>query len=102
MVETASHLAQHVITRLTVRQWVLSLPKRLRYHLAPDPDILNTALHLFLGAIEQGQRQGSPGASTQSRLGAVAFIHRFSTLLNPHLHAHCIVVDGVFDPGTGG
>jgi hypothetical protein len=50
---------------LTVRQWVLSLPKRLRYHLAPDPDILNTALHLFLGAIEQGQRQGSPGASNQ-------------------------------------
>lgn len=31
MVETAAHLADHVIPRLPVRQWVLSVPKRLRY-----------------------------------------------------------------------
>jgi len=30
MVETAAHLADHVILRLPVRQWVLSVPKRLR------------------------------------------------------------------------
>ena len=30
MVETAAHLAEHVIPRLPVRQWVLSVPKRLR------------------------------------------------------------------------
>ncbi len=30
MVETAAHLADHVIPRLPVRQWVLSVPKRLR------------------------------------------------------------------------
>ena len=34
MVETAAHLADHVFPRLPVRQWVLSVPKRLRYHLA--------------------------------------------------------------------
>ena len=27
----------------------------------------------------------------------MVFIHRFGALLNPHLHYHCIVVDGVFD-----
>ena len=31
MVETAAHLIDHVFPRLSVRQWVLSVPKRLRY-----------------------------------------------------------------------
>ena len=29
MVETAAHLTDHVFHRLPVRQWVLSVPKRL-------------------------------------------------------------------------
>src|SRR3990167_3666759 len=50
MVETAAHLADHVIPRLPIRHlWVLSpmgisfgasLPKRLRYYLQSDPAIL--------------------------------------------------------------
>jgi len=97
MVETAAHLADHVIPRLPVRQWVLSVPKRLRYHLERDPAVLNAALHIFLTAIERVLRQHSPGASAASRLGAVVFIHRFGALLNTHLHFHCIVIDGVFE-----
>ena len=30
--------------------------------------------------------------------GAVAFIHRFGSTLNAHLHFHCVVKDGVFAP----
>jgi hypothetical protein len=33
MVETAAHLTDHVFPHLPVRQWVLSVPKRLRYFL---------------------------------------------------------------------
>lgn len=102
MVETAAHLADHVIPRLPVRQWVLSVPKRLRYHLERDPAVLNTALHIFLTAIERVLRQHSPGASAASCLGAVIFIHRFGALLNTHLHFHCIVVDGVFEGDASG
>ena len=86
MVETAAHLADHVIPRLAVRQWVLSVPKRLRYHLERDPAVLNAALDIFLAAIERVLRQHSPGARAASRLGAVIFIHRFGALLNTHLH----------------
>ena len=86
MVETAAHLALHVIPRLPVRQWMLSVPKRLRYEMQHDPAFLNAALHLFLGAIERILRQASPGASAQSRLVGVVLIHRFGALLNPHLH----------------
>lgn len=102
MVETAAHLADHVIPRQPVRQWVLSVPKRLRYHLQHDPAVLNTALHIFISAVERQLRLTSPGASAKSRLGSVVFIHRFGTLLNAHLHFYCVVVDGVFDADAAG
>ena len=102
MVETAAHLALHVIPRLPVRQWVLSVPKRLHYHLEHDPAFLDAALHLFLGAIERTLRQTSPGANAKSRLGGIVFIHRFGALLNPHLHFHCVVVEGVFEADASG
>ena len=102
MVETAAHLADHVIPHLPVRQWVLSVPKRLRYHLERDPAVQNVALHIFVTAIERVLRQCSPDAGAASRLGAVVFIHYFGALLNTHLHYHCIVVDGVFDAAAEG
>ena len=54
MVETAAHLADHVMLRLPVRQWVLSVPKRVRYSLHSDPALQTLALHIFLSAVEQG------------------------------------------------
>ncbi len=91
-------MADHVIPRLPVRQWVLSVPKRLRYFLQADPAVQNLALHIFLSAVEQGLRAACPVAPIPtSRIGAVAFIHRFGALLNPHVHFHCVVVDGVFE-----
>lgn len=35
-------------------------------------------------------------------MGGIVFIHRFGTLLNPHLHFHCIVIEGVFDADASG
>ena len=60
-------------------------------------------MHLFLRAVEQSLRAHSAGAGPAARLGAVAFIHRFGSALNPHLHFHCVVLDGVFESApTGG
>jgi hypothetical protein len=97
MVETAAHLVDHVFPPLPVRQWVLSLPKRLRYHLQHDPKVLNSVLRIFLGQIERHLRDHSPGAGEGARIGAVAFIHRFGASLNPHIHFHVCVIDGVFE-----
>ena len=96
MVETAAHLADHVFPRLPLRQWVLAAPKRLRYFLHRDPDLQGAALRLFLGAVEQCLRAHRVGAGPATRLGAVAFIHRFGSALNAHLHFHCVLLDGVF------
>ncbi|MBU1655145.1 MAG: transposase zinc-binding domain-containing protein [Gammaproteobacteria bacterium] len=98
MAETAAHLADHVLPRVPVRQWVLSVPKRLRYHLQHDREALNSALRIFLDAVEQHLREHSPGAGPKSRTGAVAFIHRFGSSLNEHTHFHVCVIDGVFEP----
>ncbi|MGB7988180.1 MAG: transposase [Candidatus Methylophosphatis roskildensis] len=103
MVETAAHLTDHVMPRLPVRQWVLSVPKRLRYFVQNDRAVETMALHIFLSALEQGLRARSPGAGPTSRIGAVAFIHRFGALLNAHVHFHCAVIEGVFEAdGAGG
>ncbi len=33
MVETAAHMVDNVLPRVPYRQWVLSMPKRVRWHL---------------------------------------------------------------------
>ena len=102
MAETAAHLVENVIPRLPVRQWVLSIPKRLRYFLRNDPRAINTALHIFLHAVESYLRESSLDADLTARIGAVAFIHRFGSSLNDHIHFHCVVLDGVFDKSPDG
>lgn len=98
MVETAAHLADHVFPRLAVRQWVLSVPKRLRYFLQTDAALQGAVLRIFLRVVERCLRGHSSGCSESARIGAVAFIHRFGSSLNEHVHFHCCVIDGVFEP----
>jgi hypothetical protein len=53
MVETAAHLTDHVLPELPLRQWVLAVPKRLRYFLERDAGLQGAALPPFLRAVEQ-------------------------------------------------
>ena len=98
MAETAAHLVDHVFPPLPVRQWVLSVPKRLRWYLEREPRALSAVLHIFLRVIEAHLRQASAALSPHAQLGAVSFIHRFGASLNRHVHYHCCVIDGVFEP----
>ena len=98
MVETTAHLTDRVLPDLPLRQWVLAVPKRLRYFLQRDPDLQGAALRLFLRAVASCLRAHSPGSGPAARLAAVAFIHRFGSRLNAQLHFHCVVIDGVFEP----
>ena len=47
MVETAAHLTDHVLPRLPVHQWVLSVPKRLRYFMQRDGAVLSMVLRIL-------------------------------------------------------
>jgi hypothetical protein len=100
MAEVAAHLCDHVFHGLPVRQWMLSVPKRIRYYLPQGKGALNVALRIFLRLVQQSLQANCPCAATanpaQLHLGAVAFIHRFGSSLNTHVHVHVCVVDGVF------
>ena len=98
--ETAAHLVDHVFPPLPIRQWVLSVPKRLRWYLERKPWAISAVLHILLRVIEAHLRRGSD-AGAHARLGAVSFIHRFGASLNGHIHYHCFVIDGVFAPAVG-
>ena len=106
MAETAAHLTDHVFPHLPVRQWVLSAPKRLRYFMQRDGAVLNMVLRIFLRVIAHSLADHSPGAANADgaalHIGAVAFIHRFGSSLNEHVHFHICVVDGVFVAVAGG
>ena len=105
MAETAAHLSDHVFPRLPVRQWVLSVPKRLRYFMQRDGAVLGMVLRIFLRVIAQTLQANSPGAQnpdkTALHIGAVAFIYRFGSSLNEHVHLHVCAVDGVFEEAAG-
>ena len=85
MAESAAHLVDHRFPHLPVRQWVLSLPKRLRWYLKTDPAILNSVLHIFHRVIRQELVKRSPDAPDKARIGGVSFIHRFGDSLNDHI-----------------
>jgi hypothetical protein len=86
MAETAAHLVDNVFPQVPVRQWVLALPKRLRYFLHHDPALVGQVLQLFLQAVEGRLKTRSPGAPDVARFGAVTFVHCFGAALNANLH----------------
>ena len=102
MVETAAHLVDHVLPPLPVRQWVLSVPKRIRPFLHHNPAIAGAVLRIFLRAIRTTLRDASPGAGPGAHIGAISFLHRFGSSLNAHFHFHVCVIDGVFSEDAEG
>jgi hypothetical protein len=57
MTQTAAHLADHVIPPVPVRQWVISVPKRLRGMLADRPAAVAALTKIFLDEIERVRRR---------------------------------------------
>jgi hypothetical protein len=128
MAETAAHLVDHVFPPLPVRQlgeerpivqWTIAalrtagqdartgLPHQGRFQttevnrsplsLEREPRAISAVLHSLLRVIKAHLRRSSD-VNSQARFGAVSFIHRFGTSLNQHIHYHCCVIDGVFEP----
>lgn len=71
MCEVAAHLTDRVLPHVPVRQWVLSVPKRLRPYLHHDTEVAGAVLRIFLRAIRTTLRRTSPGAPSHAQVGAV-------------------------------
>jgi hypothetical protein len=101
--------ADHVIPPVPMRQWVISVPKRLRGILADRPQAVTTLSRIFLEEIERllchaADLPTARDAAGQARprLGAVSFQHRFGSAVNQHVHLHACVTDGVFKQRAAG
>jgi hypothetical protein len=99
MANTAAHLVDRVLPEVPYRQWVLSLPRRVRFQLACDDELLSAVLALLVRKVHawqkrQARRQGAHGLLAG---GAVTFVQRFGSLLNLNCHFHSLIPDGVYE-----
>ncbi len=77
MVETAARLIDEVFPQVPVSaQWVLSFPKRLRYFLARDADLLNRVLRIFLDSVRAGVKGAKQRHHPKCRLSQPSFSWR--------------------------
>lgn len=103
MTDCAAHLVDHVFPAVPIRQWVLTLPPRLRYLLAWDHTLCRAVVAVYLRAVlgwlrRQARRRGV----VDGRGGAVAVVQRFGAALNLNVHIHALVLDGMFASDGGG
>jgi hypothetical protein len=103
MAERAAHLVDHVFPDVPIRQWVLSVPYRLRYRLAWDHDLCRAVVAVYLRAVLGWlRRRARLDEVADGRGGAVAVLQRFSGALNLNVHVHALVLDGVFAKDRAG
>ncbi|MGB7217522.1 MAG: transposase zinc-binding domain-containing protein [Vicinamibacterales bacterium] len=97
MTERAAHLVDDVFPDVPVRQWVLSVPHRVRYQLAWDHDLCRAVVAVTMRAVPGWlRRRARLDGVTDGRGGAVAIVQRFGGALNLNVHVHALVMDGVF------
>ncbi len=97
MADSAAHLCDEVLPQVPVRQWVLSLPFRIRYLLAYDARLCSAVRRIVVRTLLDWLRERAASAGVSGgRSGAVVLAQRFGGALNLNLHFHTLVLDGVF------
>ena len=86
MGELAAHLVDGVLGGLPVRQWVLTLPFRLRYRLAYDHRLCRAVLGVFVRALLGFTQRRARALGMRGRAGAVTAIQRCGSALNTNPH----------------
>jgi len=104
MSDTAAHLVDRVLPEVPVRQWVLTLPYRLRYRCAYDAKLMSEVLNVFLRTLFASLRRRARKQGTLGRLqcGAVSFLQRFGSAINLNCHVHTLALDGVYEVSEDG
>ncbi len=81
--DVAAHLVDRVLPSAPYRQLVLSLPYRLRIHLARDPHFLSAMLGGYLKSVFAWQRhRGRTVGIEGGQTGAITFVQKFGGALN--------------------
>ena len=101
MSDAAAHLVDDVFPEVPTRQWVCSLPWRLRVLLGYDRRLCAEVMSAFTGAVSRSLRHRAKaqlGLSSveDAHIGAVTFVQRSDSALRLNVHAHSLFLDGVY------
>ena len=103
MTERAAHLVDAVLPRVPVRQWVLTVPYRLRYQMAWNHGLSRAVLRVSTRVLLDLYARGACHLGVAGgRTGSVTVMQRAGSGLNVNLHFHTLVLDGVFTEEPGG
>jgi hypothetical protein len=91
------HLIDNVLPDVPVRQWVLTFPWPLRFLFARQPKAFSRCLTVIIRAIETDLiKRAGLSRKSGAKGGAVTLIQRFGSSLNLNVHAHMLILDGVY------
>ncbi len=104
MCDFAAHIRDHVMPRVPVRQWVLTVPIGLRFGMAFDPGLAGVVLRVFVGVVSRWLRRRARARGIRGTLktGGVTVIQRFGSALNLNVHFHTLMIDGAYEIGPDG
>ena len=87
-------LTEEVFAPVGHRQWVLTMPKRLRIFFRNDRRLLGKLCRLAYETIRDGLRQAC--RDQEGEPGFVGAVQTFGDLINWNSHVHAIVSEGLF------
>lgn len=101
MEQGAAWLCERLPPPVPLRQWVLSLPRVLRYLLAYDGRLLRAVSSAAMGEVFRflrlrARRNLGLSSTRQALPGALIAVQRFGSSLNLNIHFHAMVLDGVY------
>jgi hypothetical protein len=98
MADTAAHLVDRVLPTVPIRQWVLSLPFKLRYRLAYDSKLVKDVLCIFVQTVFSSLRRRARQyrGIRKAQCGGVTFVQRFGGAINLNIHFHSLIPDGIY------
>ena len=107
MTLAAVHLEQNVLPEVPLRQWVCTLPWRLRYLCGYDKALCRDVLNAFITEVMRSLRHRAKKAwglqsVSQAHPGTVTFVQRFDSALRLNVHFHTLALDGVYVRGDDG
>lgn len=95
VVEFGEWLCEEVLKKVGHRQWVFSIPKRLRVYFMYDRKLLAKLSQCAWNVLSMYLKQGTGDGHAVP--GAVIAVQTFGDFLNFNPHLHTVATDGCFD-----
>jgi len=94
-------MVESVLPEVPLRQWVCSLPWRLRYLCGFDRVLCSEVLNAFVSEVMRALRFAAKrvlglASVEQAHPGAVTFVQRFDSALRLNVHFHTLAIDGIY------